>query len=275
MRIDTVKIICISLTLSTLFYLSGCFSISAYERLRFQPLATDMNVSVLTQISASALEQMGYKVRTIHDTGYVLGDRPISRFIGSYEITVWIESGTEGRKHLKVKCKSRGCFDCREQEEVKFFLDTFDKLAEVHGLASVASRQHSVETRVLRASQTASLSPSRSSETKAAPKMIAFHKINVTPPKVPAGSAFDLRIEYTVIDTTVEEGQIPVKLSYRISDGKKVFLSKPVEVKCMNGKRMTRVLNLTAAKKKGSYSIEGLLNYNNEVWKRSIQLNVE
>ena len=373
--------------LTCLCFLASCMT-STYERLRIQPSSTEITIQRLTQISASALKNMDYQIRTIHDTGYVLGDRPIAKPISRYSMSVWIVPEPDGKKHVKVTCKGHGCFDCKEQEEVKLFFELFDKIAEIHGLAgSVAMKQRTedgvlptlkrsvaspkkrgsikqkrlglsvqeltpelkvymkisqdtegvlvtevlpgsigslmdlrrgdiitqvnqtsvdvpgdlaivdrlssrfVDMTVIRNSETVTkrvdlrktptthevtpLSQMRSSEGKSPSTIIDIHHLAAMPPKISPGSAFDLIIEYTVMDTTVEAESIPIKVSYRISDGEKVFLSKPVEMISLNGKRMTQTLHLTAAKKRGSFHIECLFNYNNEVWKRSTQLKIE
>jgi len=117
--------------------------------------------------------------------------------------------------------------------------------------------------------------PSQPSILKETGPMVRIHAIETEPLSIPAGSMFDLRVEYTVTDSSVKEEEVPIKLSYKIFDGTKVFLSKPVEVKGLNGSRTPATLHLKAAKKKGSYTIQALLNYKNQISERSTELKVE
>jgi hypothetical protein len=256
--------------------------------LKVQPKVTGETTRTLAQIGANVFKKMGYEIKIHRDTGYLFAYRPISRFFAGYEMKVWIKPGSEGHKHLKVICKGRGCLNCQEQEEVALFLTTFDKLLAARGLSgavetpqvgSLARPPDSGEmmppTKRPSKHQKAFVPQHPMSKEQAVLGEDGFHKITVTPAKVSPGEAFDLRIEYTVVDGTVDTELLPVKLSYRISDGEKVFLSKPIDATCPNGKRTTEVLNLTAAKREGTYTIEGLLNYKDEIWKQSVHLNVD
>jgi len=367
-----------------LFSLPGC-STPAYEVLRTHAAAKEeINVAAVTQLSAKALERMGYEVTTQHDTGYVAALRAACRFWASHKMAVWITMDSETGLSLKVECKALRCLDCREREEIERFYDTFYELAKRDGYGGVASisypphgrsspltrdrrrqvrqqklgvcvseltpelktymalepdAQGVIITEVLpgspavrsgmqrgdvitRFGQTPiadssdlddvhrlypgpvevticregkiltkrivmdsnaakvalkrafSVSPQPSPLKKTCPT-VRIHAIKTEPLRIPAGSQFDLRIEYTVTDSTVNEEQVPIKLSYKIFDGTKVFLSKPVEMKGLNGSRTPATLHLTAAKKRGSYTIQALLNYKNQISERSTEMKVE
>lgn len=372
-----------------LFSLPGC-STSTYEVLRTHVSANEINVAAATDLSAKALEQMGYKVTTQHDTGYVVGLRPACRFWASHKMAVWVTMDSETGMSLKVECRALRCLDCREREEVERFYDTFYEVAEHNGYGGTASISHPLrgdssalrraslltcdrdpgmrqpqlgvsvleltpdlktymglgpdaqgvvitevlpespagrsgmtrgdvitrfgqtsiveprdlddiqrpypepvrvtvyrEGKILTkwivmdskagkvpAKTTPPVSPQLSALKETGP-MVRIHAIKTEPLSVPAGSQFDLRVEYTVTDSSVKEDEVPIKLSYKIFDGTKVFLSKPVEVKGLNGSRTPATLHLTATNKKGLYTIQALLNYKSQISERSTELKVE
>ena len=402
--------------ISLLIFLSclvGC-STPTYEVLRTHASASDISLAAVTEISAKALERMGYEVRTIHDTGYVSAVRPAYRFFASCKMSVWVKMDSQTGVSLRVECKAIGCLDCREREQMELFYDTFYELAESHGYGGVASISYSpqiessvsgeslplaldrqimvrvpgqkrrvsgeslplaldrhiglpeqrlgvsvlkltpelrtyigigpdaqgviiagaspksaagrsglqrgdvitrvdqtpisdpgdlanvkrlssefVKVTIYRAGKTltkrialdsgegalgnqkTSHIPSQPSPLKEAFPSVQIHKIETKPFRISAGSEFDLGIEYTVSDPNVKEDEIPIKLSYRIFDGTKVFLSKPVEVKSLNGRRTPATLHLTATKKTGLYTIQALLNYKNQISERSTELKIE
>ena len=378
--------------ISLLIFLSclvGC-STPTYEVLRTHASASDISLAAVTEISAKALERMGYEVRTIHDTGYVSAVRPAYRFFASSKMSVWVKMDSQTGVSLRVECKAIGCLDCREREQMELFYDTFYELAESHGYGGVASISYSpqiessvsgeslplaldrhiglpeqrlgvsvlkltpelrtyigigpdaqgaiiagvspksaagrsglqrgdvitrvdqtpisdpgdlanvkrlssefVKVTIYRAGKTltkritldsregalgnqrTSHIPSQPSPLKEAFPSVQIHKIETKPFRISAGSEFDLGIEYTVSDPNVKEDEIPIKLSYRIFDGTKVFLSKPVEVKSLNGRRTPATLHLTATKKTGLYTIQALLNYKNQISERSTELKIE
>jgi len=372
-----------------LFSLPGC-STPTYEVLRTHASAKDINLAAVTELSARALEQMGYEVTTKHDTGHVVALRPACRFWASHKMAVWVTIDSETGMSLRVECNALRCLNCREREEVDRFYDTFYELAEHNGYGGIASisyppqielsashksspltrdrhrailqeglgisvlkltpelrtymalepdAQGVIITEVLpgspagqssmqrgdlitRFGQTAigdpmdldkiqrlslgpvevtifregkiltkrivmdskagkvatkktSGMPSQPSVLNETGPTVRIHAIKTEPLRIPAGSSFDLRVEYTVTDSSVKEDEVPIKLSYKIFDGTKVFLSTPVEVQGLNGSKTPATLHLKAARKKGSYTIQALLNYKNQISERSTELKVE
>jgi len=95
---------------------------------------------------------------------------------------------------------------------------------------------------------------------------VEIYKVTSEPPVVQPGGKFDLVVEYAVRDTSTQADQIPVEFGYSIFKGNdSLFESEPVLLHAQNGRRMRRIVHLTAAKKKGNYVIKTSLTYKHKI----------
>ena len=91
---------------------------------------------------------------------------------------------------------------------------------------------------------------------------LRINTMEVIPDVVQAGSKFNIVLEYTVADPTMNEKELPVHFNFSIVQGSETLYSpKSVEVNSSNGGGTKRTEPLTASKKNGAYTVKVILQY--------------
>jgi hypothetical protein len=104
---------------------------------------------------------------------------------------------------------------------------------------------------------------------------LVIQNVGVKPTPVPAGSRFEILVDYTATDPTVREGKIPVSFHYAIYDGtQKLYEKGPIQVMSTNAKEMRRVFPVNASKKDGTYRIDVRLTYGGQTFSRTAPLQI-
>ena len=105
---------------------------------------------------------------------------------------------------------------------------------------------------------------------------IEIYKMESKPTIVQPGGKFDLVVDYSVRDPSIQTDRIPLEFSYSILKGNKsLFDSVPVLLQAPNGRRMQRVVHLTAAKIKGNYIIRTSLRYKYKIAGDHVKFEIE
>ncbi len=94
--------------------------------------------------------------------------------------------------------------------------------------------------------------------------------LNISPETVKSGSVFNVVVNYEVSDPSVKEQEIPVAFSFSILEGSNVLYSPASkEIKSANGGPMKRTEPITAAKRKGTFTLKVSLQYKGRVAEKS------
>jgi hypothetical protein len=95
---------------------------------------------------------------------------------------------------------------------------------------------------------------------------LSIQNVSIQPQPVPAGSSFDIAVDFTVRDPYVAENTIPVLFSLTIlKNGQPIFAKDLVEIQAFNGRPTRRIENMKASKRAGTYSIKITLKYQDAV----------
>lgn len=93
---------------------------------------------------------------------------------------------------------------------------------------------------------------------------LTIQNVSIQPQPVSPGSAFDIIINFTARDPSIEENTIPILFSLSIfQDGKTLFTKNPVKIQALNGRPTRRIENMKASKRAGNYTIKITLEYKN------------
>jgi hypothetical protein len=104
---------------------------------------------------------------------------------------------------------------------------------------------------------------------------LIFHNITINPTPVPAGSRFEVIVEYTVTESSGNRLKIPVSLWYEIySEDQRLYEKGPIEIMSVNGKGMRRIEPVQAPKRTGSYRLTARLGYEKEIRTRSMPFRI-
>jgi hypothetical protein len=104
---------------------------------------------------------------------------------------------------------------------------------------------------------------------------LVLHNITVNPTPVPAGSRFEVIVEYTVTESKGDRSKIPVSLWYEIySEDQRLYEKGPIEIMSVNGKGMRQIEPVQATKRTGSYRLEARIVYEKEIQTRSVPFRI-